>query len=88
MRKSLASVEPPPYNSPMQTFSIRRKGKFNHYDAPLFSVSTMKGSKAEKFLVVFSNGKDAVAVFLQRHEVADLLKRKFKNHVDRRLARA
>jgi hypothetical protein len=72
----------------MQKFTIRRKEKFTHYNTPLFSVSTTKGKKQERFIVVFTNSDDAVAVFLSRSEVANILKRKFKNHVDRRSAKA
>lgn len=73
----------------MPKFTIQRGLKSTTYSAPLFTIATVKGSsKSNSVLATFSNGHDAVSVLLPRIEIAYILKRKFKNHVDRRRERA
>ena len=69
----------------MTRYTIRKSGSSKIYESPFFTVHAFRHSRP---LVVFTNGHDAVGVFLDRSEVAEMLKRKFKNHVDRRLQRA
>jgi hypothetical protein len=38
--------------------------------------------------LVFSDGREAASVFVDRKQSADLLRNKFKNHIDRRTQRA
>lgn len=71
----------------MKKFEIVRKGNIRWYRSPLFTVNLIS-NKTLQPLIVFSNGDDAVAVFVSRGELANILKNKFKNHVDRRLQRA
>lgn len=39
-------------------------------------------------MICFTNHEMAVAMFIDRDEAADVLQRKFKNLVDRRISRA
>lgn len=71
----------------MKKFEIARKGKIRSYYCPLFSVFLTE-MKVAKPLIVFSNGDDAVALFVSRSELASILKNKFKNHEVRRREKA
>lgn len=70
----------------MNKFQIVRKGNLRWYYSPLFDVCLTK--KTQKPLVVFSNGEEAVAVFVTRQELASILRNKFKNHAIRRREKA
>lgn len=67
----------------MTRYTIRKVESFKIYESPLFTVYAYRKNSMNP-MVVFSNGVDAAGVFVERSQVADLLKRKFKNHVDRR----
>jgi len=70
----------------MKKFEIVRKGNIRWYYSPLFNVCLMKTTQQP--LVVFSNGEEAVAVFVTRQELSSILRNKFKNHAIRRRERA
>jgi hypothetical protein len=70
----------------MKKFEIVRKGNIRWYYSPLFNVCLMKTTQQP--LVVFSNGEEAVAVFVTRQELSSILRNKFKNHTTRRRERA
>lgn len=71
----------------MTRYTIRKNRDFKTYETPLFTIHAYR-KHSTKPMVIFSNGLDAACVFVDRREVADLLKRKFKNHVDRRRQKA
>lgn len=70
----------------MTRYTIRKTGNFKTYETPLFTVHAFR--MPARPLVVFTNGNEAASVFVERKEVANLLKRKFKNSVDRRIQNA
>ena len=70
----------------MNKFEIARKGRSRFYYSPLFTVGMYE--YVINPLVTFSNGEEAVAVFISRSELADILRTKFKNHPTRRRERA
>ena len=70
----------------MNKFEIYRKGQSRFYYSPLFTVGMYK--YVINPLVTFSNGEEAVSVFISRSELADILRTKFKNHPTRRRERA
>ena len=66
-------------------YTITRTALANTYRTPLFDVKIYKLRNAlPRPLVVFSNGHDAAGIYVDRKETADLLRNKFKNHIDRR----
>jgi hypothetical protein len=72
----------------MPKFTITRMKNSRWYDTDLFNISTTPGKKSGNILATFHNDSMAVCVFISRSEAADVLKRKFKNNVDRRAQRA
>lgn len=70
----------------MKKFEIVRKGNIRWYYSPLFTVCLIR--KTQQPLVTFSDGTDAVAVFVTRQELASILRNKFKNHAIRRREKA
>ena len=70
-----------------KTFRIRKLDHSCFYETNLFQlmISKYKGSRP---MATFTNGDEAVAVFISREEAADILRRKFKNNVDRRIQRS
>jgi len=65
-------------------YTITRTKLATTYRTPLFDLKIYKFRKDPRPLVVFSNGYDAAGVYVDRKETADLLRNKFKNHIDRR----
>lgn len=72
----------------MPKFTITRMKHNRWYETDLFNISTIPGNKNVDVLATFHNSSMAVCVFISRREAADVLKRKFKNNVDRRAQRA
>ena len=68
-------------------FRIRKLAHSTFYETNLFQlmVSAYKGARP---MATFTNGDEAVAVFISREEAADILRRKFKNNIDRRIQRS
>ena len=87
------TLDPPPtlrHTLPMhkhKMFRIRRLNHASFYETNLFhlTISKYKGARP---MATFTNGDEAVAVFISREEAADILRRKFKNNVDRRIQRS
>lgn len=73
---------------PKPFFRIKNSKGFRTYETTLFQVSVPKNRKFGEIMTIFCNHHDAYALFLDRKEVASLLRRKFKNGVDRRIQRA
>ena len=65
-------------------YTITRTAFANTYRTPLFDLKIYKCKQVLRPLVVFSNGHDAAGIYVDRKETADLLRNKFKNHIDRR----
>lgn len=68
--------------------TITRTKSFVKYENKFFTVDICKKInnhpiKSQSIMVVFSNGEDAAAVFLNRRDVAYLLHNKFKNNYKR-----
>jgi hypothetical protein len=68
--------------------SITRTKSFVTYENKFFTVDICKTInnqpiKSQRIMVVFSNGEDAAAVFLNRRDAAYLLRNKFKNNYKR-----
>jgi hypothetical protein len=57
------------------------------YKTSLFDLSIPK-RKDRRPMICFTNHEMAVAMFIDRDEAKDVLQRKFKNLVDRRISRA
>lgn len=70
-----------------KTFEIRKHTNSTFYETNLFQLMISK-YKHSRPMATFTNGDEAVAVFISREEAADMLRRKFKNHVDRRIQRS
>jgi hypothetical protein len=69
-------------------YSITRSAFATTYRTPLFDLKVYKFKKDPRPLLVFSDGREAAGVFVDRKQTADLLRNKFKNHLDRRTQRA
>ena len=66
-------------------YAVTRLSHLNKYETPLFTVTISKRRKDYRQLTVFSNGHEAVAVFLGRGEVAQLLRDGFRRNRKRNL---
>lgn len=67
-------------------YTITRTKLATTYRTPLFDLKIYKFKKDPRPLLVFSDGREAAGVFVDRKQTADLLRNKFKNHIDRRNA--
>ncbi len=68
--------------------SITRTNNFVKYQNGFFTIDICKKIsnqpiKSERIMVVFSNGEEAAAVFVNRQDAAYLLRNKFKNNYKR-----
>jgi len=68
-------------------FQINKYESCTFYETNFFQLMASK-IKDSRPMVTFTNGDEAVAVFIDRNEAADILRRKFKNNVDRRIQRS
>lgn len=70
-----------------KTFEIRKHTNSTFYETNLFTLMVSK-FRFSRPMATFTNGDEAVAVFISREEAADILRRKFKNNIDRRIQRS
>jgi hypothetical protein len=71
------------YSFPAMKYTITRNAFATTYRTPLFDLKIHKFMKHPRPLLVFSDGREAASVFVDRKQSADLLRNKFKNHIDR-----
>jgi len=88
IKKSLVFSHVLTYLSFAMQYQIERSEKFNKYKTPFVTVDICKKIndyriKQERIMVIFSNGEQACAVFLDRKETAYVLRNNFKNKYKR-----
>jgi hypothetical protein len=67
--------------------TIQRTSHSNTYKTSLFDLSIPK-RKSKRPMICFTNHEMALAMFIDRSEAADVLQRKFKTLLDKRVRKA
>ncbi len=68
-------------------FQINKHKSCTFFETNFFQLMVNK-NRSLRPMITFTNGDEAAAVFIDRNEAADILRRKFKNNVDRRIQRS